>query len=166
MQDPPNPQPDRKGLTAAERELELALARLRPSRARLDRDRLIFDAGRLAERRRARPWLAAAAVLGLCVLVTAAAVPGLPVRERIVYVDRPVEVMVVAEAPPAPAATTRTAGGVSYLDVRRAMAEGVGADLSDMDPNASRADRPGLPTVFFGLFTNQTHEHEAEGKCQ
>ena len=42
-------------LTPAERELESALGRLKPAASTLDRDELMFNAGRLAAGR-ARPW--------------------------------------------------------------------------------------------------------------
>ena len=162
---PEKPKQDRKGLTPAERELELALVRLRPSPARLDRDRLIFEAGRLAERRRSRRWMAAAAMLGLCALLTAVFHPGVRVREQVVYRDRPVEVVVQADPPPpaTAAADGRVAEGVSYRDLRAAMAEDVDADLSDVHTNVRRADRRGLPTFFLGLFNSQTSK-ERDGK--
>jgi hypothetical protein len=57
------------GLTPAERELEAALGALRPAAPALDRDRLIFAAGRAVgrteSRRPLRCWQAAAAALAL-----------------------------------------------------------------------------------------------------
>jgi hypothetical protein len=57
------------GLTAAERELEAALGGLRPAVPALDRDGMVFAAGRAAgraeSRRQTRCWQAAAAALAL-----------------------------------------------------------------------------------------------------
>ena len=59
---------DENGLTPAERDLESALGGLRPVAASIDRDQLMFRAGRASMQRRGRAWQSAAAVLavGLC----------------------------------------------------------------------------------------------------
>ena len=57
-------------MTGGQRELEAALARLAPQAGRLDRDRVLYEAGRAAGRgagrRRERCWVGLAAVLAVC----------------------------------------------------------------------------------------------------
>ncbi len=56
---------ERANLTPAERELEAALAALSPAAPAIDRDALMFRAGRASGRRRNHAWQAATAVLAL-----------------------------------------------------------------------------------------------------
>ncbi len=162
MQSQPNRDPKRPSLTPAERELELALARLRPSRARLDRDRLIFEAGRLAERRRSRRWMAAAAALGLCALLAVVIRPAPGGREQVVTADRSADAAAPAEPPTAEPAASRggQADGVSYRDLRAAMADDIDSGLSDGHAAVRPDERRGLPTLFFALFGTETHGKE------
>src|SRR5262245_57592623 len=100
----PNPDPD---LPPAEREVEAALARLRPAAASVDPSDALFEAGRVAGARSARRqvhlWRAAAAVL-LAGGVAAFAVrpaPKVVQTERTVFVQVPVDPNEV-ESPAAP----------------------------------------------------------------
>jgi hypothetical protein len=86
--------------------LEAALAGLAPVPARIDRDRLLFQAGRRSARR-GRLWPCAAALFALVAggLGVALAVrPGPQITERIVYVPLPPPAppVEVVTAPPAP----------------------------------------------------------------
>jgi hypothetical protein len=81
---------DERPLSAAERELEAALGALRPSTARIDRDQLMFEAGRQSGCRRGPVvWqvlsgaLAAALVMSVSLHRTPREV------ERVVYVTTP-----------------------------------------------------------------------------
>ena len=78
-----------EGLTPAEREVAVALGGLRPAPAGLDRDRLMFQAGRASTRRTRHLWRAVAAVLAACLCLSIAFRP--PPREtvRIVRVAAP-----------------------------------------------------------------------------
>ena len=96
-------------------EIEAALGSLAPARSRVDRDRVMFRAGR-SSARPARPghraWIAAAASLGLVALGEAALLARRPpdrVVERVIFVREPAAaspsgpaLAVVAVRPPAP----------------------------------------------------------------
>jgi hypothetical protein len=59
-------------LTPSERELEAALGGLKPARAAMNRDRLMFQAGRAAARRQSRLWQAVSACLTIVLLASIA----------------------------------------------------------------------------------------------
>jgi len=61
---------DETGLTPSEREIEAALGGLRPARAPMNRDRVMFDAGRTSARRQNRIWQGISGCLGIVLLVT------------------------------------------------------------------------------------------------
>jgi hypothetical protein len=63
------------GLTPIDRELEAALGGLRIAPGAISRDRVMFDAGRAAARRRSRLWQGSAAVLALGLLISIASRP-------------------------------------------------------------------------------------------
>ena len=97
---------DQAGLS----DLETALAALAPVRGRLDRDRLMYEAGRASARPSPRKWMAVAASLALVAAGEGALLALRPegrVVERVVVVRepagppevRPVEVAEVVEAP-------------------------------------------------------------------
>ena len=52
-------------LNSAELELEAALSRLKPAGTGLDRDQMLFQAGRISARRRARFWQGTSLLLGV-----------------------------------------------------------------------------------------------------
>jgi hypothetical protein len=57
-------------LTPSEREIEAALGDLKPARATMNRDQLMFCAGRTSARRQNRIWQGASICLGLVLLVS------------------------------------------------------------------------------------------------
>lgn len=61
---------DETRLTPSEREIEAALGGLRPARAPMNRDRLMFCAGRTSARRQNHIWQGVSACLGLVLLVS------------------------------------------------------------------------------------------------
>ena len=72
-------------------EIEAALGSLVPSRSRVDRDRVMYQAGRASSRPAPsgrRPWIAVAASLGLVALGEAALLARAP-SERVVFVREP-----------------------------------------------------------------------------
>jgi len=91
------------GLTPAERELEGALGGLRPTRAVVDRDHVMFVAGRGSVRRQRRVWQGISTCLALMLAVSIFARPGAKVVEvgpEYVRSERPdvTEVILVSEA--------------------------------------------------------------------
>lgn len=87
MPDPHDPEMTRD-LDPAERELEAALARLRPVTPALDRERLLVEAATLAIQRRAARtvlvWRSAAAILAIGFAMSLAWKPSPQVIERVV----------------------------------------------------------------------------------
>jgi len=69
------------GLTPAERELEAALGGLRPTRAIVDRDHVMFVAGRGSVRRQRRVWQGVSTCLALMLAVSIFVRPGAKVVE-------------------------------------------------------------------------------------
>jgi hypothetical protein len=61
---------DETRLTPSEREIEAALGGLRPARAPMNRDRVMFDAGRTSARRQNRIWQGVSGCLGIVLLVS------------------------------------------------------------------------------------------------
>ncbi len=61
---------DETPLTPSEREIEAALGGLRPTRASMNRDRLMFCAGRTSARRQNRIWQGMSGFLGIMLLVS------------------------------------------------------------------------------------------------
>jgi len=61
---------DETRLTPSEREIEAALGGLRPARASVNRDQLMFCAGRASARRKNRMWQGISGFLGLVLLVS------------------------------------------------------------------------------------------------
>ena len=84
---------DREKLNPALQELETALGRLQPAKTGLDRDQLMFNAGR-ASARSSRPWQAASGLLMVTLLYSLfmrepiTEIVGHPVREPVVPVAR------------------------------------------------------------------------------
>jgi len=80
--------PDEEALTPAEQELEAALGTLQPTAPGIDRDRLLFRAGRASGRPAARRWQVATAVLAACLAVSLQVRPEPAETIRIVRVPR------------------------------------------------------------------------------
>ena len=75
---------DANRLTPAEREMEEALRQIQPLPMQMDRDRLMFEAGRRSMRRNLIAWRATAAVLvaGVGLLLFVRVQPGAPAEGR------------------------------------------------------------------------------------
>lgn len=73
---------DPNGLTPTERELEMALAGLKPAGTSLDRDRVMFTAGQASIRRHQRLWQAAASLLAGILLISILSGPGPDLTEQ------------------------------------------------------------------------------------
>jgi hypothetical protein len=160
------PPEDDAGLTAAERELARALRGLRPAAPRgIDRDAMLFEAGRAAASRSLFRWRMTAAAAG--VLAAAAGVMfagrlGEPkVVREVVYVDRPASapasqprrvqpdvVTVASSTPIARPLLLAGSGEPSGLLLRdRALRWGVSAALSASADRAS-SPRPSRPSTI------------------
>jgi hypothetical protein len=160
------PPEDDAGLTAAERELAGALRGLRPAAPReIDRDAMLFEAGRAAASRSLFRWRMTAAAAG--VLAAAAGVMfagrlGEPkVVREVVYVDRPASapasqprrvqpdvVTVASSTPIARPLLLAGSGEPSGLLLRdRALRWGVSAALSASADRAS-SPRPSRPSTI------------------
>ncbi len=114
-------------LTPAEEELEAALRSLRPAAAAIERDRLMFQAGRATVRRSGRAWLGAVAVLAAALGASLLHRPQPRIVERIVRVQTPAT-PTVAGAAFASAGQTDWTGQGRYLRLReRLLAEGLDA---------------------------------------
>jgi len=109
-------------MTPAERELEAAMMMIRPARPAIDRDRLMFQAGRASERRSMMPWQVSTVLLALAMTASLVFRPAPRTSERVVYAP-PDAVAPMTGEPLAVASRVDTAGGVpdrnSYLMVRR-----------------------------------------------
>ena len=119
---------DHERLTAAEQELERALAGLAPAAPPVDRDRLMFQAGRAAGRRGRWLWRGASAAAAVVLAVSLIVRPEPRQVERIVFV--PVESAgAVSVADPDPeAARDRWAEHARYAAIRNEiLAKGPGA---------------------------------------
>ena len=80
-------------LDPAERELEAALARVTPARTSMQRDELMYQAGRRSTRAAMRRWRSVAAMLVVGMGVSLALRPIPRDIERIVYVPQPATVV-------------------------------------------------------------------------
>jgi len=70
------------GMTPLERELEAALGGLAPARANIDRDCVMFRAGRASVRRKNRLWQGLSSILVILLLVSIVSRPQSTPRER------------------------------------------------------------------------------------
>jgi len=109
-------------------EIEAALGLLTPSRNRLDRDRLMFESGRAAQRPSTRArwtWPAISAGLSIGLLGALVSRPEPHVVERVVYVrespPEPVPVVILSQKPTPPETSSpapRAWGSYERLDRR------------------------------------------------
>jgi len=152
---------DRESLTPAERELASTLAGLAPSAHRIDRDRLMFDAGRRAASRVRWMWPGVSAAL-LTALVVSLVRPREPqVVERIVHVTAP-RPAVEKKAMPAPVWPDTEAGDPSdlfaYVKLQKdVLAQGVDALP---EPRYFTTAHAGTP-MSIGDFLGAEPEHRA-----
>ncbi len=148
-------------LTPADRELEEALGSLRPQRPAIDRDALMFRAGRVSAGRRGIFWQAASVALAACLAVSLARGPEVREVERIVRV--PVAWVgtsstTLAQLPDAPAD-----GG--YIRIRdivlregldalpvSASAPGDAEDLRELRELLGQERKPATPKLKFSRF--------------
>lgn len=128
-------------------DLERALLALAPTPPALDRDRLLYEAGRRAARRRGRVWPAATAALTLLALALGGVLvlrPTPPPAERIVYIPTPA---VPPESTLAPEARPPTADPGGYFQLRdQLLARGL-----DALPAPAPASAAGPPATLDNL---------------
>lgn len=126
-----------QGLNPAQRELESALARIRPIQSGLDRDLLMFNAGR-ATARPNRAWQVLSGVLGILLLCA--------VSPRPEQAGRPSSVQVAdsGTAQIGPLAGPRgehdPSGPLTYLSLRDRVLEG-GVEALPPDPGTGSTGR-------------------------
>ena len=139
--------PPEESLTPAERELESALAGLAPAAPAIDRDALMFQAGRAAARRGGLLWKAASAALAACLAVSLVPRPQPEPTVRAVYLPAPAKPGRAAagevsppEAPPAAAARIHLPAG-SYAKLCMDVVDH-GVDVLDATASASAPRRP------------------------
>ena len=107
---------DEGTLTPTERQLEAALGALAPARAGIDRDALMFRAGRASSRRGTHAWRATTLVLAAALVVSLLERPGRRVVERIVRVE-------VEKPAPSPAPTAGPGAQPPTVEVRLDLAQ-------------------------------------------
>ena len=149
------------GLTPGERELVTALGGLRPAEARISRDELMFQAGRMSSRGAARTWRSVAALLGCVLAVSLAMQIGVETSERreIAEAVAPTEPTVVV----ARGDLDILSSGTSYLRIRDdVLARGVDALpqpewTTDTVPAAEEMDELLLPFRWRGMDDDNNH---------
>jgi hypothetical protein len=134
---------DMNGLTSAQREMEEALRQLRPLPAQMNRDRLMFEAGRRSMRRNLTAWRATAAVFvtGIGLLLFAQMKSGPPTQPG--GLPQTTNTVVVV-----PDGANRLAGQANrdYLDLRtRLLTEGPDALTTSNSPTPAPVE-PDLRT--------------------
>ena len=131
--------------------IEAALGLLAPSKNQLDRDRLMFEAGRAAHRpasSRRWTWPAISAGLSIGLAVALMSRPDPRVIERVVYVrespspPEPAPVVILSEVPPPPAAAFPVPGFLGRYE--------------RLDRRLSRFDAEALPEPPLILSSNLT----------
>ena len=135
-----------EGLTPAQRELESALAAVRPARGGLNRDRVLFRAGQASARRQGLRTTGAMAVLsallGASAILFALRGAETKVVERVVYREAPeaprVAVRPVETVAPSPAPAS-FASQSEYLRLRQAVLE-KGLDALPAAPASATRD--------------------------
>lgn len=111
-----------ENITPAQRELEIALGSLRPATTSMDRDLLMFRAGRASGRRYYRTWQGGAAVLAVLLTVSLLHSPTVQPIERVQYVTHeqqaaPSDMMTMTKATTGPACTRSQMPG-NYVRLR------------------------------------------------
>ena len=147
-------------MNAAERELEAALGALRPLPAAIDRDRLMFEAGRRsAEGRRPVAWQVMSGALAAALLLSISLHRAPREVERVVYVTSPavgrapdVATSVAADVDRRPTEGPAKAsyfmlrgrlleGGSDAIEARRSVAPVVNPRARTVDPMLARPGR-------------------------
>ena len=138
---------EEEALTPAERELETALKGLSPARPTIDRDRMIFLAGRASARRRGRIWQGAAGALAACLVLTIALRPGpreiVPIEPT---VARPAGL--VAAPDPAPGRSEPPPPTGQYITLRAEVLAGGLDVLAETEPSLPAEPAVTLREVF------------------
>jgi hypothetical protein len=126
--------PEEDHVTPAEEELAAALGRLVPVRPRIDRDRMMFLAGRASARRRLSVWQGATAALVVGLVAAVWLRPTVPQRRG---------------AAPAPArrAAAPAAGPVAGPPLRLVPAAGAGASYARLRNEVLAAGLAALPPM-------------------
>jgi hypothetical protein len=120
--------PQHQHLKPAEEELAAALGALAPASPNIDRDRMLFLAGRAAERKTAGLWRGVSGGLAAC-LVAALAIQAWPSADkhtpRTIEPTRPVEIIKITAPPPQPIPLLASAPAAqlkgSYVQLRNAV---------------------------------------------
>jgi len=131
-----------EGMTPVERELEATLATLAPAAARVDRDRVMFRAGRASAARRSHLWQGLTCILGMVIIVSVASRPQLTARDQ-----HPERATFGMPSPPSQAVVTvdedRLKAFRQYVRTRRAVLDrGVDAIPAPSEVRERRFDPP------------------------
>jgi hypothetical protein len=128
---------DEEPLNAADRELEAALGGLHPQPAAIDRDRMMFEAGRRTVRHRPIAWQVVSGALAAALVISISLHREPREVERVVYVTSPSREVApepVAVAVDAGARRGEPAAEGSYLALRELLLEG--SDAVERRPRA------------------------------
>jgi len=146
-------------LTGAQREMEAALGRLRPSAPRIDRDALMFRAGRASMRRRGYVWQGLAAGLAVCLGLSLAFRPAVRGTQDLAMAPRPAEPAQTAwqfPTPPADAESAPSPRG-EYLHLRDLVLAG-GIDALPDPAYTGPAERPlTIRSILDGMRQSPNH---------
>lgn len=129
------------GITPQQRELEAALASLTPAPASLDRDRLMFAAGRVSVRHRTYLWQGMAAMLAVLLTVSVVAerrpAEGPSHLEVVARTPAPEVPLGVASLPTEPVDRQEAEAFRQYMRTRRAVLDR-GVDALPVSPAVER----------------------------
>jgi len=146
---------DEGTLTPTERQLEAALGALAPAASGIDRDALMFRAGRASARRGMYGWRAGTLVLAAALTCSLVTRPRPGAQPRVV--ERVVRVEVEKPAPSPPRAPVvgqalpfglRWAGNARYLKLRNEVLERGLSALPEPDPSAPAGPRETLEQLL------------------
>jgi hypothetical protein len=135
-----------ENITPAQRELETALGSLRPIATSMDRDLLMFRAGRASGRRHYRIWQGGVAVLAVLLTVSLLHSPTVGPIERVQYVTdeqqaAPANMMTMTKAPTGPARTRSLMPG-NYIRLRNRVLIGGLDELPEAQSSSGPSEPP------------------------